>query len=120
MSDAPRDAADLDGPYDEGLQAERTLAWRRSCLALAVAHAVAIRYLSAALGAGGALIGVIGIVLAGIAWVISNARYRRVHRGLVRENRLVSDAVLPLLLAGAALVTALGAIVLVVVLWRPW
>ncbi len=120
MSGVPRDAAS-DPPFDEGLQGERTLlAWRRTCLALAVCNAVAIRYLTDALGLAAAVIGVVGLVLSGAAWVVCTVRYRRVHRGLVRDAVLISDGRLPVLMAASVLAVVVAAGVLLVALWRPW
>jgi uncharacterized membrane protein YidH (DUF202 family) len=110
-----------DRPFDAGLQPERTLlAWRRTCLSIAVGNTVAIKYLSDALGPWATLIGVAGIVLAGVAWVLCTVRYRRAHEGLVRDALLVLDGRMPLLLAAAILVGAAAGIVLLFVLWRPW
>ncbi|KRA22156.1 hypothetical protein ASD65_16725 [Microbacterium sp. Root61] len=118
MSSVP---ADADPPFDEGLQVERTLlAWRRTCLALAVGNAIAIRYLTEALGLVAALVGVIGLVLSAVAWILCTVRYRRVHRGLVREAVLVSDGRLPAMLAGSVLAATLAGVVIIFVLWRPW
>ncbi|GAA3773336.1 hypothetical protein GCM10022240_26580 [Microbacterium kribbense] len=116
MSDGPHER-----PFDRGLQTERTLlAWRRTCLALAVGNAVAIKYLSDLLGPWATLVGVAGLALSGVAWVISARRYRRMHEGLVRDGTLALDGRMPLLLAGSVLMAALAAIILMVVLWRPW
>ncbi len=108
-------------PFDAGLQVERNLlAWRRTCLALAVGNAVGIRYLSQALGPVAILIGVAGIVLSAVAWVMSTVQYRRVHRGLVRDATLILDGTVPLLVAGSVAVAAVAAATIVVVLWHPW
>ncbi|UUT35788.1 DUF202 domain-containing protein [Microbacterium elymi] len=108
-------------PFDPGLQTERTLlAWRRTCLALVVGNAVAIKYLIDALGGWAALLGVAGIALAGIAWVLCTVRYRRVHLGLVRDQTLVSGGRLPALVAAAVAVICVAALILLFTLWRPW
>jgi uncharacterized membrane protein YidH (DUF202 family) len=110
-----------DPPFDPGLQPERTLlAWQRTCLSLAVGNAVAIKYLSDALGPWATLVGVAGLALVTAAWVGSSIRYRRAHAGLVQDARLVLDGRLPALLAAAVLVAAVAAAIVLVVLWRPW
>ncbi|MBN9154841.1 MAG: DUF202 domain-containing protein [Microbacterium sp.] len=110
-----------DRPFDAGLQPERTLlAWRRTCLSLAVGNAVAIKYLSDALGPWATLLGVAGLALTGVAWVLATLRYRRAHEGLVRDASLLLDGRLPALLAGAVLIASLAATVILVALWRPW
>lgn len=108
-------------PFDAGLQTERTLlAWRRTCLALAVGNAVAIRYLTEALGPWVALIAVGGLALSGIAWVVATVRYRRAHTGLVRDAVLTTDGALVALVAASILAASIAGIVLLVTLWRPW
>jgi uncharacterized membrane protein YidH (DUF202 family) len=110
-----------DRPFDPGLQPERTLlAWQRTCLSLAVGNAIAIKYLSDALGPWATVIGVAGLALVAAAWVGSSIRYRRAHEGLVLDARLVLDGRLPAMLAAAVLLAAVAAVVVLVVLWRPW
>lgn len=111
----------VDRPFDPGLQTERTLlAWRRTTLALAVGNAVAIRYLAEVLGGAAVVLGVAGLALAGVAWVVADRRYRRAHRGLVRERRLVTDGTLPALLAASVLAAGASGVLLLVTTWRPW
>ena len=94
--------------YDPGLQPERTLlAWRRTCLALAVVAAALARFSGDTLGFTGAvLLGAGGVLGAGWAYVRATRRYRHVHDRLVREDTLAGDglafavATLSLLLVG--------------------
>ncbi|MFD5829117.1 DUF202 domain-containing protein [Lentzea sp. NPDC060358] len=93
-------------PFDPGLQPERTLlAWRRTCLALAVACATAVKFAAEAVGGAGAVVlGLAGVALSGWAYVASAARYGRVHRRLVRTGAAPSPGVPVLALTATALV----------------
>lgn len=92
----------VDRPFDSGLQVERTLlAWMRTCLALALGNAIAIRFLIEVLGPVAAVIGAVGIALSALAGLLATARYRRAHHGLTREGRLRPDGKLPLLVTCA-------------------
>jgi hypothetical protein len=63
--------------FDPGLQPERTeLAWRRTTLAIAVGALVALRLLPPALGSWSIIVGLAGLVLAVLIWVLA---YRRAH-----------------------------------------
>ena len=105
-------------PFDEGRQLERTLlAWRRTCLALAVGNAAAIKYLADLLGLWVALIGIVGLGLSGLAWILCSVRYRNVRAALVQGGPLTLDGVLPAIVAVAVGVTATACGVLLVVLW---
>ena len=54
-----------DRPFDPGLQPERTLlSWRRTCLALAVASLVSVRFAAEILGVAAIAFGVVGLVMA--------------------------------------------------------
>ncbi|MFE6734450.1 DUF202 domain-containing protein [Microbacterium sp. NPDC057650] len=119
MTDAAEQAADR--PFDVGLQTERTLlAWRRTCLALAVGNGAAIKYLSDALGLWATLIGFLGLVLSVVAWVLCSIRYRRAHGGLVRDETLIVSGRLPALVTAAVGAAGVAGLVVLFVQWRPW
>lgn len=116
MTDAAHDR-----PFDPGLQIERTLlAWRRTCLALAIGNLFTIRYLTEAVGSWAAVLGVLGVGSAGIAWVIATIRYRRIHVSLVHDDPLASDGKVVALVAASILAACIAALVLLATLWRPW
>jgi putative membrane protein len=107
-------------PFDIGLQLERTLlAWRRSCLSLALGIAVAVRLTVPHLGAASIAVGVIGLVLVAAAWANSTQRYRRAHKALSASAPLDRGA--RTLAATAAVTLVLGLLGLALVLggWRP-
>lgn len=79
-------------PFDPGLQAERTLlAWRRTCLSLAVASAIIVRFASETIGAFAAVLGIAGVVGALWGYIRVARRYRRAHEGLSESGRLPID-----------------------------
>lgn len=101
--------------YDEGLQPERTLlAWRRTCLALALACAIGVRFTVEQVGPVMAIVGVGGIGTAAGAYIYAARRYRRSHEGLVGQGRLVVDGLVPAMLTVTLLVVAVLAAVYVV------
>ncbi|MFC4140532.1 MULTISPECIES: DUF202 domain-containing protein [unclassified Microbacterium] len=122
MTEAAEGAdAAADRPFDTGLQTERTLlAWRRTCLALAVGNGAAIKYLSDALGAWATLLGFFGLVLSVVAWVLCSIRYRRAHGGLVRDETLIVSGRLPAIMTAAVGAAGVAALVVLFAQWRPW
>lgn len=99
-----------DSPFDPGLQPERTLlAWRRTCLALAGASAVVIRFVGESVGAPAALLGVAGMATAAAAYIRASLRYRRAHEGLTRANELPIDGLALALMTLTLLLIGTGA-----------
>ncbi len=110
-----------DEPFDEGLQAERTLlAWRRTCLALVMASALCIRYLLEVFHGWAAVLGAAGLLAALAGWLTATVRYRRAHHGLIHESRLLTGGTLVTVTAAAAVVLSAAGAILVVVHWSPW
>lgn len=104
--------------FDPGLQPERTLlAWRRTCLALAVAGAVAARLAAPHVGPVAVVLGLVGVVLALGAYVFAGRRHRRAHAALTTRRSLEHQDALPLALLAGALGT-LGVACAVYVLWE--
>lgn len=104
-----------DSPFDPGLQPERTLlAWRRTCLALAVASAVVVRFAGESLGAPAAVLGVAGVATAGGAYIRAARRYRRAHEGLTRDSELPVDGLALALMTLTLLLICAGAVAYVI------
>ena len=95
--------------FDPGLQPERTeLAWRRTTLALTVGALVALRLLPPALGSWSISMGLAGLVLAILIWVLAHRRARYTNHALRHDHGQLPGGGLLLLLAtvttaGAAL-----------------
>ncbi|WP_209561594.1 DUF202 domain-containing protein [Frigoribacterium sp. PvP032] len=85
MSDAPNVP---DGPWDQGLQPERTaLAWRRTGLALTVGSLIGLRVLPPLLGPAAYVLAGLGVVASLAVLAAAHRRYRRVHRLLLAAAR---------------------------------
>jgi putative membrane protein len=96
------------------LQPERTeLAWRRTTLALAVGALVALRLLPAVLGSWPIGIGLLGLTLAALLWVLAHHRARRTQPALSHHSRALPGGRLLVFLA--TLVTATAALALIYV-----
>lgn len=108
----------MSAPVEPGLQLERTfLAWRRTCLALAVATGVAVRYAAATTGPAVIVLGVVGVGLAVGADRLAARRYSRDRArpdssgGLARDGRAALVVTLALLTVGLACATyVIGAV----------
>lgn len=86
---------------DPGLQPERMLlSWRRTCLAFGVASAVAARFVLVVIGWPALVLGLWGILLAGVAYGQIWRRYRHASTAMHRMDRLDSGGI-PLVLAWA-------------------
>ena len=93
--------------FDPGLQPERTeLAWRRTTLAVAVGALVALRLLPVVLGPSAIGIGLLGLTLATILWVLAHRRARRTQLALTRHATSMPGGGLLLFLAALATTTA--------------
>ncbi len=99
---------------DPGLPLERTvLAWRRTCLAIAIGAVALARFGAVDAGPIVVVLSMLGFALAGIAYVGTTRRYGRQHRALASGRGLPSDG-WPFL-ALAASVVLVGSACLVVV-----
>ena len=95
-------SAPADGPFDPGLQPERTLlAWRRTCLAFGVASLVGMRFTMPQLGLVSVVLGILGGGLAVLAYALAATGYRRAHASL-HGTGLLDRSGIPLLLATGA------------------
>ncbi|WP_439564141.1 DUF202 domain-containing protein [Microcella sp.] len=105
--------------YDVGLQLERTLlAWRRTCLALAVGIALAVRYGADAPIAVTAVIALPALLVIGLAYAATALRYRAFRRALADDPNLLTTgggtvtgvAVVAVVLGVVSLAFVLGAL----------
>ena len=77
-----------DGPWDRGLQPERTaLAWRRTGLALTVGSLFGLRVLPPLLGPAAYVLAGLGVVASLAVLAAAHRRYRRVHRLLLAARQ---------------------------------
>jgi len=108
-----------DAPYDPGLQPERTLlSWRRTCLALGVAAAIAVRFAAEVLGPLVVLLGAVGIGTALAAYLVAVRRYHDAHDSLTADDRLPVDGTALGLLTATGLV--IGSACAVYVMGATW
>lgn len=64
--------------FESGLQSERTaLAWRRTALSLLVGSVLAVRLLLPVLGGGSVVVGIVGLLVTAVVWVLSTRRERQ-------------------------------------------
>lgn len=110
------------GPFDAGLQLERTsLSWRRTALSLAVGSLVSLRLLPEWLGAAAWVVpGMVGLLLAAVIWTVSRRRHDAFMQRWTRGDDARVGGALALLLV-AAVVASAGLLGLVMILLtRLW
>jgi uncharacterized membrane protein YidH (DUF202 family) len=99
-----------DIPFDAGLQPERTLlAWRRTCLALAVASAIIVRFASETVGPVAVVLGIAGVMAAAGGYIRAATRYRRAHDELTSSGELPIDGLALAAVTSALLLIGIGA-----------
>ena len=97
--------------YDPGLQPERTLlAWRRTALGITVLSAVCVRFTAFSWGLPAVLIGLVGVILGLLAYLVTGHRYRRVHHHLVRTDQHPGNGWPQICLSAAALLLGITAL----------
>ncbi|WP_298990744.1 DUF202 domain-containing protein [uncultured Pseudokineococcus sp.] len=112
-------AAPVDDLFDPGLQPERTLlAWRRTTLALAVGCAAVVRFVAPVLGPVVAVVGLLGLVLCGAAYLGAAGQYHRVSRELVSDSGGALPSPGPAVAALTAALLLVGAAALAFVVAR--
>lgn len=102
--------------FESGLQPERTLlAWRRTCLVLALGVAVSIRFGAIADPLLALLIGLPALALVGAAYALTSIRYHRATRALVdNPTAAISGGKAVAAVTLTALLIGLAALVFVV------
>jgi uncharacterized membrane protein YidH (DUF202 family) len=107
-----------DRPFDQGLQPERTaLAWRRTCLSLALGALIAVRVLPHFWGPAGLIVAGAGVILSIVMLVLAHQRYRTHHDRLTSgrfEHLGLPDGTLPAMLTATTVVAGILAVVLTV------
>jgi uncharacterized membrane protein YidH (DUF202 family) len=97
-------------PNDAGLQLERTqLAWRRTCLALAVAGALAARFGGDLVGSVSIVFGVACVGAAAVSGLLSERRYLALHARFTTSVLTRSAAPHVFLAVAALALSVLGA-----------
>ncbi|WP_336644370.1 DUF202 domain-containing protein [Microbacterium sp. USHLN186] len=111
------DARAVAGPFDPGLQLERTsLSWRRTALSLAAGSLIALRLLPLWLGEMLWVVpGMVGLVAAAALWGVSRRRHHA-FMAQVEQRRTPRVAGAGVLLALTAWASAVGMLALVAVL----
>lgn len=107
----------MTAPQDPGLQPERTaLSWRRTLLAMAVGSLVSVRVLPPVLGDWSIAIGLAGLAMVGVLWVLAHRRHRTVEavfRGVRPASAMPGGALLLAVALLAASAAVLGLLLLV-------
>ncbi|SDT35689.1 Uncharacterized membrane protein YidH, DUF202 family [Friedmanniella luteola] len=101
------------GPWDPGLQSERTaLAWQRTLLSGLACALVVARLLALVSGPAAVVTGIAALVTTAALAVLARRRSRR-NDAALRQHRPLADARAPLLLCVLVVLTAAGAAVVV-------
>jgi len=103
------------GPWDPGLQNERTgLAWQRTMLAGLTCSLLVARLLATVSITVAAILGLLAMLCtAGLGW-IAISRFRR-HDAALRSSEPVGDGRANALVSGLVIITAIGALLYVLI-----
>jgi uncharacterized membrane protein YidH (DUF202 family) len=113
VDDHVRSATAGRGPWDPGLQSERTaLAWQRTLLSGLACSLVVARLLALVSWPAAVVAGIAAVVTTAALGVLARRRFRR-NDDAVRDRRPLADAHAPLLLSVLVVLTALAAAVVV-------